>query len=111
MRGVAPGTAEVTAGREEAGLVAGVIDSSPAARRGPKRAEGVDGDGQGGSAVGQVDAPGHVALETRLIDIPLVRPHKFSVATMNRQGVLLIRLVTEDGIVGWGEGVVPGGPW
>ncbi len=88
-----------------------MIDSSPAARRGPKRAEGVDGDGQGGSAVGQVDAPGHVALETRLIDIPLVRPHKFSVATMNRQGVLLIRLVTEDGIVGWGEGVVPGGPW
>jgi muconate cycloisomerase len=52
-----------------------------------------------------------VALETRLIDIPLVRPHKFSVATMDSQGVLLIRLLTEDGIVGWGEGVVPGGPW
>ncbi|MFE5563375.1 muconate/chloromuconate family cycloisomerase [Amycolatopsis japonica] len=51
------------------------------------------------------------ALETRLLDIPLVRPHRFSVATMHTQGVLLIRLVTEDGIVGWGEGVVPGGPW
>jgi muconate cycloisomerase len=50
-------------------------------------------------------------LETRLLDIPLVRPHKFSVATMHSQGVLLIRLVTENGIVGWGEGVVPGGPW
>jgi muconate cycloisomerase len=51
------------------------------------------------------------ALETWLLDIPLVRPHKFSLATMHSQGVLLIRLVTEDGIVGWGEGVVPGGPW
>ena len=51
------------------------------------------------------------AVETRLLDIPLVRPHKFSVTTMHTQGVLLIRLVTEDGIVGWGEGVVPGGPW
>jgi muconate cycloisomerase len=51
------------------------------------------------------------AVETQLLDIPLVRPHKFSVATMHTQGVLLIRLVTEDGITGWGEGVVPGGPW
>ena len=51
------------------------------------------------------------AVQTRLLDIPLVRPHKFSVTTMHTQGVLLIRLVTEDGIVGWGEGVVPGGPW
>ena len=51
------------------------------------------------------------ALETRLLDIPLIRPHRFAVATMQTQGVLLVRLVTEDGIVGWGEGVVPGGPW
>ncbi|WP_445183276.1 muconate/chloromuconate family cycloisomerase [Pseudonocardia sp. Cha107L01] len=50
-------------------------------------------------------------LRIRLLDIPLVRPHKFSVTTMHTQGVLLIELVTEDGIVGWGEGVVPGGPW
>ncbi|MCG7207433.1 muconate/chloromuconate family cycloisomerase [Streptomyces arenae] len=40
-----------------------------------------------------------------------MRPHRFSVTTMHTQGVLLIRLVTEDGTVGWGEGVVPGGPW
>jgi muconate cycloisomerase len=51
------------------------------------------------------------AVETQLLDIPLIRPHKFSVATMHTQGVLLVRLVTEDGIIGWGEGVVPGGPW
>ena len=51
------------------------------------------------------------AVEARLLDIPLVRPHKFSVATMHTQGVLLVRLETEDGTVGWGEGVVPGGPW
>jgi muconate cycloisomerase len=51
------------------------------------------------------------AVETRLLDIPLIRPHKFSVATMHTQGVLLVRVVTEDGIDGWGEGVVAGGPW
>jgi len=52
-----------------------------------------------------------VAVETRVLDIPLIRPHKFSVATMHTQGVLLVRLETADGTVGWGEGVVPGGPW
>jgi muconate cycloisomerase len=50
-------------------------------------------------------------MDTWVLDIPLVRPHKFSVSTMHTQGVLLIRLLTEDGIEGWGEGVVPGGPW
>jgi muconate cycloisomerase len=52
-----------------------------------------------------------VSVETRVLDIPLIRPHKFSVATMHSQGVLLVRLETADGTVGWGEGVVPGGPW
>ena len=52
-----------------------------------------------------------VAVETRLVDLPLIRPHKFSVATMHTQGIVLIRLETADGTVGWGESVVPGGPW
>lgn len=51
------------------------------------------------------------SVEARILDIPLIRPHKFSVAQMDTQGVLLVRLETEDGVVGWGEGVVPGGPW
>jgi muconate cycloisomerase len=51
------------------------------------------------------------AVETRILDLPLIRPHKFSVATMHAQSTVLIRLITEDGIVGWGESVVPGGPW
>ncbi|MFK0113248.1 muconate cycloisomerase family protein [Streptomyces sp. NPDC091217] len=51
------------------------------------------------------------AVETTVLDIPLRRPHRFSVATMDTQGVLLVRLTTADGITGWGEGVVPGGPW
>ena len=52
-----------------------------------------------------------VSVQTRVLDIPLIRPHKFSVATMDTQGVLLVRLETADGTVGWGEGVVAGGPW
>lgn len=51
------------------------------------------------------------AVQVTLLDLPLLRPHKFAVTTMRTQGVLLIRVVTEDGVVGWGEGVVPGGPW
>lgn len=50
-------------------------------------------------------------VRTHLLDIPLVRPHRFSVATMHTQGVLLVRVITEDGITGCGECVVPGGPW
>ncbi|MET0821075.1 MAG: muconate cycloisomerase family protein [Aeromicrobium sp.] len=52
-----------------------------------------------------------VDLRTWILDIPLIRPHKFATAEMDTQAVLLVRLEVEDGTVGWGEGVVPGGPW
>ncbi|UNB54553.1 muconate/chloromuconate family cycloisomerase [Mycolicibacterium sp. YH-1] len=52
-----------------------------------------------------------VRVETSLLDIPLKRPHRFSVLTIDTQAVLLVRILTSDGIVGIGEGVVPGGPW
>jgi muconate cycloisomerase len=51
------------------------------------------------------------SIETTLLDIPLIRPHKFSVLTIDTQTTMLVRVLTEDGIVGIGEGVVPGGPW
>ncbi|MEU4291694.1 muconate/chloromuconate family cycloisomerase [Kribbella sp. NPDC026596] len=50
-------------------------------------------------------------LETVIIDVPLRRPHRFARVTMTAQPVLLAFVHTRDGIVGVGEGVVPGGPW
>jgi muconate cycloisomerase len=51
------------------------------------------------------------AVSTTLLDLPLQRPHQFRDTTMDAQAVLLVRVRTRDGVVGVGEGVVPGGPW
>jgi muconate cycloisomerase len=51
------------------------------------------------------------AVQTTLVDLPLRRPHQFRDTTTDVQGVLLVRVITGDGVVGVGEGVVPGGPW
>ena len=51
------------------------------------------------------------AVETTLVDLPLHRPHQFRDTTMDAQSLLLVRVRTNDGVVGIGEGVVPGGPW
>jgi muconate cycloisomerase len=51
------------------------------------------------------------AVRTTLVDLPLRRPHQFRDTTTDVQGVLLVRVSTSDGVVGLGEGVVPGGPW
>lgn len=50
-------------------------------------------------------------VDTTLVDLPLQRPHQFRDTTMDVQRVLLVRVRTADGVVGAGEGVVPGGPW
>jgi muconate cycloisomerase len=50
-------------------------------------------------------------VRTTLVDLPLRRPHRFRDTTMDAQAVLLVRVATADGVVGIGEGVVPGGPW
>lgn len=51
------------------------------------------------------------SVETVIVDLPLVRPHQFSVLTIDTQSFVLVRLRTTDGIEGIGEAVVPGGPW
>src|SRR5574340_1332490 len=51
------------------------------------------------------------AVETMILDVPLVRPHKFATTTATAQPVLLVAVRTEGGVIGYGEGVVPGGPW
>ena len=55
--------------------------------------------------------PRVASVRTTLVDLPLRRPHQFRDSTMEAQAVLLVRVTTGDGVVGVGEGVVPGGPW
>ncbi len=43
------------------------------------------------------------AIETLLVDVPTIRPHRLSVATMHHQTLVLVRVQCSDGIVGWGE--------
>lgn len=51
------------------------------------------------------------SVETAIVDLPLRRPHQFSVLTIDHQSFVLVRLRTKEGIEGIGEAVVPGGPW
>lgn len=48
-------------------------------------------------------------VETMLVGVPTIRPHRLSVATMHHQTLVLVRLETSDGVVGWGEGTTIGG--
>ena len=48
-------------------------------------------------------------IETLLIDLPTIRPHKLSVATMDGQTLMLVRIHCADGVVGVGEGTTIGG--
>ncbi len=50
-------------------------------------------------------------VSTTLLDVPLRRPHRFARIEMSAQPVLLVAVGTAGGVVGHGEGVVPGGPW
>ena len=48
-------------------------------------------------------------IETILVDVPTIRPHKLSVATMNTQTLVLVHITCDDGIEGWGEATTIGG--
>jgi muconate cycloisomerase len=48
-------------------------------------------------------------VETSLVDLPTIRPHKLSVATMYGQTLMLVRVVCSDGVVGIGEGTTIAG--
>ncbi|MBI3143922.1 MAG: muconate cycloisomerase [Pseudogulbenkiania sp.] len=49
------------------------------------------------------------SIETILVDVPTIRPHKLSVATMNTQTLVLVRVLCDDGVEGWGEATTIGG--
>ena len=48
-------------------------------------------------------------VETFLLDLPTIRPHQLSMATMNGQTLMLVRLYCSDGTVGVGEATTIGG--
>jgi muconate cycloisomerase len=48
-------------------------------------------------------------IEAILVDVPTIRPHVLSVATMNAQTMVIVRLYCADGIVGVGEATTIGG--
>ena len=54
-------------------------------------------------------APVIERVETLLVDLPTIRPHKLSVATMNGQTLMLVKIHCSDGVVGFGEGTTIGG--
>ena len=48
-------------------------------------------------------------VETMLVDLPTIRPHKLSMAVMDGQTLMLVRIRCSDGTVGIGEGTTIGG--
>ena len=46
------------------------------------------------------------SVETIIVDLPTVRPHKLAMATINSQGLVIVRVRDEDGNVGLGEASV-----
>jgi muconate cycloisomerase len=55
------------------------------------------------------DHPRIERVETFLVDLPTIRPHRLSMATMSGQTLMLVRIYSSDGIVGLGEGTTIGG--
>ncbi|SNR73986.1 muconate cycloisomerase [Haloechinothrix alba] len=51
------------------------------------------------------------SVETVIVDLPTIRPHKFKSTTIDHQSYVLSRVRTEDGLEGVGEASTPGGPW
>ncbi|WP_315709941.1 muconate cycloisomerase family protein [Brenneria uluponensis] len=48
-------------------------------------------------------------IESWLVDIPTIRPHKLSMLTMGCQTLTIVRLTCADGTIGWGEATTIGG--
>ena len=48
-------------------------------------------------------------LETLIVDLPTIRPHKLAMHTMQNQTLVILRLHCSDGIEGIGEATTIGG--
>ena len=49
-------------------------------------------------------------IETRILDIPTIRPHKLSFGAISRQSPVIVQLWLDDGAYGFGEAATIGGP-
>lgn len=56
-----------------------------------------------------VSSPVVERIETVILDLPTIRPHKLSVATMNGQTLMLVKIHCSDDVTGIGEGTTIGG--
>lgn len=59
--------------------------------------------------IAESNAPMVERVETCLVDLPTIRPHKLSVAVMNGQTLMLVKVYCSDGTIGIGEGTTIGG--
>ena len=48
-------------------------------------------------------------IKTLIVDIPTIRPHRMSVATMGAQSMVIVRITASDGVEGIGEATTIGG--
>ncbi len=53
--------------------------------------------------------PKIISVEVAILDLPTIRPHKLSMATMKNQTMVITKITSEDGISGWGESTTIGG--
>ena len=49
------------------------------------------------------------SIGTTIVDLPIRRTHGIGAFTMNRQSTVIVQVRTSDGVIGLGEGIVPGG--
>jgi muconate cycloisomerase len=49
-------------------------------------------------------------VESRILDIPTIRPHKLSFGALSRQSPVIVQLWLDDGAYGYGEAATIGGP-
>lgn len=59
--------------------------------------------------VSAAQQPNIERIETLVIDLPTIRPHKLAMHTMQRQTLVILRLLCSDGIEGLGEATTIGG--
>ncbi len=67
-----------------------------------RRADGLTHSGNSSGVVIQ-------AIEATIVDLPTVRQHRLSMTTMQKQTMVIIRLLCSDGIEGMGESTIIGG--
>lgn len=90
---------------------AGVDHPAPPSHCQPVTAETTIAPGSPEPRLDDRRRPRITSVQTVLLDIPLIRPHRVAVTSIEHQSVLVVRLRTSDGVEGIGEAVVPGGPW